>query len=41
MILTADFIKKILDRFQIIQMFKNHINLNQNIKKAFTAAIIL
>src|SRR5256714_14222916 len=37
---TADLAKEILDGFQIAQMFRNHVNLNQNTKGAFSAATL-
>jgi hypothetical protein len=38
--LTADLKKEILDGFQIVQMFRNHVNLNYNTKEAFSAATL-
>ena len=37
---TADLAKEIPDGFQIAQIFRNHINLNQNTKGAFSAATL-
>jgi len=37
---TADLAKEIPDGFQIAQMFRNHVNLNQNTKGAFSAATL-
>jgi hypothetical protein len=38
--LTADLKKEILDGFQIVQMFRNHVNLSYNTKEAFSAATL-